>query len=158
MEFQQNQNRINSNGNNSAQNGSNRPKSFVYGIPWFQISMNQFGSTWICWNGARMWRMVRECIVLDSNGCKMAQNMINSTQICCAWNPNVSINPKWLWNVSSWSSWCRTAPNRFEIRWIGSDSAKWTGIWKLDWNLVALDRYGWGCWLYGPTQIFNGYA
>ena len=24
----------------------------------------------------------------------------------------------------------------------GSISTEWAGIWKLDWNLVALDRYG----------------
>ena len=38
-------------------------------------AMKQFGSTWICWNGAGMWRMARKCTVLDSNECKMAQTL-----------------------------------------------------------------------------------
>ena len=64
-------------------------------------------------------------IAKQTNRCKIAQNVIESTQIFWKWNPKVSINPKWLWNVSNWSSWCRTAPNRLEMLWNGLVSMEW---------------------------------
>ena len=74
-------------------------------------------------NGSEM-----HCIGFESmqNG----SNFMKTRRIFSEWNPKVSINPRWLWSASNWSYWCSTAPNRSKIQWIGSVSAKWSGIWK----------------------------